>query len=278
MPLILISGLILSPGYIFPGEYVMHHLEYIPFEQINHHFNLTILIADIFVCYVGLYLELFLILCFCLLLFFLLLLEKKFNNKIILTNITGNLFIFILVLGLLILNNVNSTFFVFDFLLIQDTLGLFIKNILILSLISCILISFNYINLEKIIHYEYFLLLSLSLIGMFTMISANDLTTLYIGIELQSLAFYLLTAFKIYNNFSTEAGLKYFVLGAFSSGLLLFGCSLIYGFTGTTNFFDLQLLFINNEVPSNIFNGILLSSIFITIGILFKLGAAPFHM
>jgi NADH-quinone oxidoreductase subunit N len=253
-------------------------LEEISFEQINHHFNLTILIDNSFISYIGLYWELFLIICFSFLLFFLLIIENKFNNKVILTKLTGNLFIFILLLSSLILNNFNSIFFIFDFLLIQDTLGLFIKNILIVSLISCILISFNYISSEKIIHYEYFLLLSLSLIGMITMVSANDLTTLYIGVELQSLAFYLLTAFKIYNNFSTEAGLKYFILGAFSSGLLLFGCSLIYGFTGTTNFMDLQLLFINNQVPSDIFNGILLSSIFITVGILFKLGAAPFHM
>ncbi len=228
--------------------------------------------------YLGLYSELFLIICFTLLLLFLVAIDYFFNYKIILIKISGNILVFILSLLLLLINNIDSNFFIFNFLLIQDNLALFIKNILIYSLLFSIIISFMYIKAENIIHYEYFILLGLAFIGIFTMIISNDLITLYLGIELQSLAFYLLAAFKIYSNFSTEAGLKYFILGAFSSGLLLFGCSLVYGFTGTTNFSDLKPLFINDQVPLDIFNGILLGNIFITVGILFKLGASPFHM
>ncbi len=229
-------------------------------------------------CYLAVYCELFLIMSFSFLLIFFVTIDFIFNYKIILIKTISSLFIFILLLTLLLLNNNNYKFFIFDFLLLQDSFGLFIKNVLILSLIATILISFVYLDIEKILHYEYIVLLSLSLIGMFTMISANDFIVLYLGIELQSLAFYLLASFKIYNNFSTEAGLKYFILGAFSSGLLLFGCSLIYGFTGTTNLLDLQLLFINDQIPNDIFNGLLLGIIFVTVGLLFKLGASPFHM
>lgn len=179
---------------------------------------------------------------------------------------------------LILLNNNFSDFFLFDYLLIQDKFSIFVQNILIINLMICVLISFNYIHLEYIVQYEYFLLLGLSLLGILTLTQANDLITLYLAIELQSLAFYVLAAFKIYSNFSTEAGLKYFILGAFSSGILLFGSSLVYGFTGTTNFTDLQLIFIDSQLPNNIYNGLLLGFIFVTIGILFKIGVVPFHM
>ena len=116
------------------------------------------------------------------------------------------------------------------------------------------------------------------LLGMMTIISSNSLLTFYLGIELQSLCFYILVAFKPFNNYSTEASLKYFILGAFSSGLLLFGCSLIYGFTGTINFYDLEQLFYLSGIPNSIYSGTLLGIIFFVIGLLFKLAAAPFHV
>lgn len=201
-----------------------------------------------------------------------------FDSKLILNKINGYFFIFISLLILILLNNNFSDFFLFDYLLIQDKFSIFVQNILIINLIICVLISFNYIHLEYIVQYEYFLLLGLSLLGILTLTQANDLITLYLAIELQSLAFYVLAAFKIYSNFSTEAGLKYFILGAFSSGILLFGSSLVYGFTGTTNFTDLQLIFLDSQLPNNIYNGLLLGFIFVTIGILFKIGVVPFHM
>jgi NADH-quinone oxidoreductase subunit N len=178
---------------------------------------------------------------------------------------------------ILLLNNIRGDFLVFDHMLIEDNFGVFIQNILIINFVLYIIISLNYIFLEKIINYEYFLLLGLSFLGMITMVKCNDLISLYFAIELQSLVFYIISSFKVYTNFSTEAGLKYFILGSFSSGILLFGCSLIYGFVGTTNFDYLHLLFVD-KIQNNIFIGFLLGIIFIVIGILFKIGAAPFHM
>ena len=230
------------------------------------------------VSFLAIYPELFLIFSLSIVIAFLVIFDYNFNYKFILIKLSANVLIFILLLMLILLNNNHSDFLIFDSLLINDYFSIFIRNVLIVALIGCIYISYNYIFLEKIVQYEYFILLGLSFLGMFTMVTSNDLITMYLGVELQSLAFYVLAAFKIYSNFSTEAGLKYFILGAFSSGLLLFGCTLIYGFTGTTNFIDLQALFINNDLPYNIFNGVLLGTIFITISILFKLGAAPFHM
>ena len=90
--------------------------------------------------------------------------------------------------------------------------------------------------------------------------------------------FYILATFKQYTNFSTEAGIKYFILGAFSSGILLFGCSILYGFTGLTDFYSLELYFQNTVLSSEILNSILIGLLFILIGFLFKMAAAPFHM
>lgn len=121
----------------------------------------------------------------------------------------------------------------------------------------------------------------LSIIGILTIISSYDLITMYLGIELQSLCFYIVTNLKFYSNFSIEAGLKYFILGALSSGILLFGCSLLYGFTGLTNFLDLTILFYYNILEGfnlNHYKGALIGIIFIYCGILFKIGIVPFHM
>jgi NADH-quinone oxidoreductase subunit N len=144
---------------------------------------------------------------------------------------------------------VNAVSLVLDTLLSVDMFTNFIKAVVLISLIFSVIISFEYLKLERIYNYEYFVLFGLAVIGMLTLISANDLIILYLGIEIQSLAFYVLATSKIYNNFSTEAGLKYFILGAFASGLLLLGCSYIYGSLGTTNFSDIQLIyFIDNSV------------------------------
>jgi NADH:ubiquinone oxidoreductase subunit 2 (subunit N) len=163
-------------------------------------------------------------------------------------------------------------------LILVDQFGNLIKIILLLSLILCISISLNYIKKENFHKYEYFLLIGLATIGMLTIISSNDLITMYLAIEIQSLCFYILATIKTHNNFSTEAGLKYFILGAFSSGILLFGCSLIYGSLGTTNFSEMKILF--NIFPTLTDNplSLILGILFLIIAILFKIGAAPFHM
>jgi NADH:ubiquinone oxidoreductase subunit 2 (subunit N) len=115
---------------------------------------------------------------------------------------------------------------------------------------------------------------------MLCLISSYDLMSLYMSIELMSLSFYILAAYKRNSEFSGEAGLKYFILGAFSSGLLLFGSSMIYGFTGLTNFEDLAkvLTGINGIASSTSYSGILIGIIFVAVALLFKIAAAPFHM
>ena len=153
-----------------------------------------------------------------------------------------------------------------------DNLSFFMKLLTILSGISVLLISYNYIEKIKIIKIEYPILILSAILGMLVMISSNDLMVFYMGLELQSLPLYVLAAINTNNVKSSEAGLKYFVLSALSSGLLLYGCSLIYGFSGSTNF-DVISSNIGSDEFGNIF-GI----IFILVGLSFKISAVPFHM
>ena len=121
--------------------------------------------------------------------------------------------------------------------------------------------------------FEFPVLVILAALGMGVMVSAGDLISLYIGVELQSLALYVLAAFRRDDAKSSEAGLKYFVLGALSSGLLLYGASLIYGFAGSTRFHDIAL-----AVHAGAGNGVLFGLVFLICGLAFKVSAAPFHM
>jgi NADH-quinone oxidoreductase subunit N len=140
--------------------------------------------------------------------------------------------------------------------------------------------SMSYLNNKKVNSFEYFILILLACLGMVCLVSTNDLLALYMSIELMSLSFYVLAAYKRNSEFSGEAGLKYFILGAFSSGLLLFGTSMLYGFTGLTNFEEISkvLTGINGAVDVVTYNGIVIGILFISVSLLFKLGAAPFHM
>jgi len=139
----------------------------------------------------------------------------------------------------------------------------------------CVLSSTNYLRDQKLNSFEYFILILFSVFGLILLVSSYDLISVYLAIELQSLSLYVLASFKKDSAFSTEAGLKYFILGALSSGLILFGSSLIYGFCGTTNFEDLGLMMVG---LNNIDQGVSLGLCFIGVGFLFKLAAAPFHM
>ena len=125
--------------------------------------------------------------------------------------------------------------------------------------------------------FEYMILILFATSSMLFMISSYDFISMYLTVELQSLCFYVLAASKRNSEFSTEAGLKYFILGAFSSGILLFGCSMIYGFTGMTNFGELAKVF-TGSYDSGASSGIIIGIIFLAVGFLFKLTAAPFHM
>jgi proton-translocating NADH-quinone oxidoreductase chain N len=173
--------------------------------------------------------------------------------------------------------------------LIIDDFTYFCKIALLLSTASTILMSLQYFKQETVNTFESIVLILLSTCSMLFMISAYDLIAIYLAIELQSLCFYVIAASKRTSEFSTEAGLKYFILGAFSSGILLFGCSLIYGFTGVTNLEELSKIFTGYEIafgtetqghflgltnPAGVFTGIL----FLAVGFLFKITAVPFHM
>ena len=166
-----------------------------------------------------------------------------------------------------------------NYQLICDNLSFFVKFLLIIITIICLLASLNYFEYEQLKSFEYPLLVLLALIGILMIISSFDLITMYLAIELQSLCFYIITCLKIFSNFSVESGLKYFILGAFSSGLLLFGSSLLYGFTGITNFLDFLVLF-NDVLEYNfyLYIGSLIGFIFILFGIFFKIGVVPFHL
>lgn len=175
----------------------------------------------------------------------------------------------------LTMNTIPTSITLLHKTLLHNEAIIFFKSFILIFSILCIFISFDYLKNEKINTFEYQILILISVLGSLLIISANDFLLLYLAIEIASLSLYILTAYKKTSSLSTEAGIKYIILGSFSSGLFLFGTSLIYGFTGTINFNDLIMLFFNND---QIYNGINIGIIFIFIALLFKLGAAPFHM
>ena len=156
---------------------------------------------------------------------------------------------------------------------IVDNFSKVMKALILLGSAATILLSRDYFQRERIDRFEFPILLILCTIGMMVMASANDLISLYLGLELQSLAAYVIAAFHRDNLKSTEAGLKYFVLGALSSGMLLYGASLVYGFTGTVSFPGIVA-----ALDGTAGFGIVLGIVFVSAGVAFKLAAVPFHM
>ena len=194
--------------------------------------------------------------------------KKKSSSLIYYLSILTLLIIFILSLSLFEKN--STSLFINSYKI--DYLSTFMKGLLYLSGIFVMLSSTRYLILIQIFKIEYPILLLSSILGMSIMISSNDLIVFYMGLELQSLALYVLASFKRENPLSAESGLKYFVLSALSSGLLLYGCSLIYGYAGSTNF---------DIISSNINSvnyGLTLGIVFILVGLAFKISAVPFHM
>ena len=153
-----------------------------------------------------------------------------------------------------------------------DYLASFMKFITIIAALMALIVSSNYLKTFKILKIEYPILVICAVLGMMVMISSNDLIVFYIGLELQSLSLYVLSSFNRDEVKSSEAGLKYFVLSALSSGLLLYGCSLIYGFSGSTNF-----EIIANNLDSDQYV-LTFGIVFILVGLAFKISAVPFHM
>ena len=158
---------------------------------------------------------------------------------------------------------------------ISDRFTSFAKVLVLIASGAGLIMSQGYIKEEGMNRFEYPVLFVLATLGMLMMISANDLIALYMGIELQSLALYVIAAFNRDSLRSTEAGLKYFVLGALSSGMLLYGCSLIYGFTGSTGFAEIAAALKEVEKGSV---GLIVGIVFLCAGLAFKVSAVPFHM
>lgn len=214
--------------------------------------------------------------------FFFLLLESKFKFTELLSELyAGFSILFLLhILYFLFFNlNLKNGFF-FNYQYTIDYFSSFLKIIIILSTIICILFSINYLYFEKIIYYEYYIFILFAAFSNMMLVSVIDLFSIYLIIELQSLCFYILAAFKTYSNFSTEAGIKYFIQGAVASGLLLLGFSIIYGATGAVQLMDIKLLFTELNYNTNTYNINIfyLGLGFVLISLLFKLAIAPFHI
>jgi len=158
---------------------------------------------------------------------------------------------------------------------VTDGFGIFMKLLVLIGSALAVIVSMRFNEREGIARYEYPVLVLLATTGMLMMISANDLLALYVGFELQSLALYVVASFQRDAVRSSEAGLKYFVLGALSSGMMLYGISMIYGFTGTTNFDALSQLFDTGHGASV---GLVVGVVFMMVGLAFKVSAVPFHM
>ena len=188
-------------------------------------------------------------------------------------NLVTKLSLVIILLTIFILYNKEIyTIKVFSEIFISNPFTTFIKILLLVAGFFVLNSSQQFIKDNNINKFEYPIIILISILGMFFMVSSNDLIIFYLGLELQSLSLYILSAIDRDNTRSTEAGIKYFILSALSSGLLLYGCSLLYGFTGSTNF-DLieQGLSIENT-------GAIFAMVFILVGLAFKISVVPFHM
>jgi NADH-quinone oxidoreductase subunit N len=162
----------------------------------------------------------------------------------------------------------------FGGMFIDDAYSRFAKVMILFSAAAVLLMSQEYMERRGILRFEYPVLVTLSVIGMMVMVSAGDLMALYMGLELQSLALYVIASIRRDSVKSTEAGLKYFILGALSSGMLLYGASLTYGYAGTTTFAGILSVVADGEISL----GLLFGLVFLITGLAFKVSAVPFHM
>ena len=194
--------------------------------------------------------------------------QKKSINLIITLS-----FITLIILSINELIPSENQVFAFNAFFIEDTLSSFAKFIIFFTSSLSIIMSANWLRNYDKSAFEFPVLILFSTLGMALMVSANDLVSLYLAIELQSLPLYVLATFNRNDSFSSESGVKYFILGALSSGLLLYGSSLIYGFTGSIFLNEISQLI----VPSNQL-GITFGLAFLLAGIIFKISAVPFHM
>ena len=192
--------------------------------------------------------------------------KESFNIIFRLTNIV------IIISILMVISGDFENVKLFNDSLSIDYFSKYMKSLILISSFFILALSKKYLVDIKNNKFEYPIIVLLSVIGMLIMVGANDLILFYLGLELQSLALYILAAIDRDNLKSSEAGIKYFVLSALSSGLLLYGCSLLYGFSGSTNFDVIKL----NSDGQNIGN--IFAMVFILVGLSFKVAAVPFHM
>lgn len=161
----------------------------------------------------------------------------------------------------------------FGDLMRADAFAAFAKSLIYLGAIGCLLVAPSYFNRLNAMRAEYPVLVVFASLGMSIMVSAGDFLTLYVGLELNSLAAYVLASILRTDDKSAEAGLKYFVLGALASGILLYGMSLVYGFTGSTSFTG-----VSAALSGELSTGALFGIVFVLVGLAFKISAVPFHM
>jgi NADH-quinone oxidoreductase subunit N len=181
-----------------------------------------------------------------------------------------------LVIGLVMVMAVTSDrMLTFAGMFVVDPFAGFFKVLVLIASGVALIISRGYLERQGIARFEFTVLILLATVGMMMMISANDLISLYIGLEMQSLALYVIASFQRDDMRSTEAGLKYFVLGALASGMLLYGSSLVYGFAGSTSFDVLADTIQGADSPAV---GLVVGVVFILAGLSFKVSAVPFHM
>ena len=192
--------------------------------------------------------------------------KKSFN---IIFNLTS---LIIVATVMIILSNPDNEVKIFLNSFTRDAFSNYFKILILISSFFVLNSSKNFILDNKLDKFEYPIIVLMSILGMFFMVSSNDLILFYLGLELQSLSLYILATIDRDNLRSTESGVKYFVLSALSSGLLLYGCSLLYGFTGSTNF-DLIADKLTKENTGAVF-----AMVFILVGLAFKVSAVPFHM
>ena len=185
----------------------------------------------------------------------------------------------VLIASILLLFTPSERVTAFEGLFVVDGFGSFMKFFILVGADLSIVMTLRYIEREEMSRFEIPVLMVFATLGMLMMVSANDLISLYLGLELQSLSLYVIAAVRRDNLRSSEAGLKYFVLGALSSGMLLYGSSLVYGFAGTTSFDALGEVFTqivrSGEAPSV---GLVFGLVFLLSGLAFKISAVPFHM
>ncbi|WP_282077629.1 NADH-quinone oxidoreductase subunit NuoN [Epibacterium ulvae] len=177
-------------------------------------------------------------------------------------------------LAIYIASQPAGTNIAFNGMFVDDGFARFAKAAILVAAAIVLMIGQEYMARRDMLRFEYPILIALSAVGMMMMVSAGDLMALYMGLELQSLALYVVAALRRDSAKSTEAGLKYFVLGALSSGLLLYGASLVYGFAGTTKFAGIITVAEHGHVTI----GLLFGLVFLISGLAFKVSAAPFHM